>query len=133
MKRYFSLMEVIIVITIIALIAALAIPRILGQGDEAKVQLTKTELCTLAGTLEQFKLNVGKLPDSLSELVSNNRNLQNWKKLRDEIPKDAWNTEILYDKSSATRFGFILKSYGADGQAGGTDVNQDLTFPDSGQ
>lgn len=126
----FSLMEVIIVITIIALIAALTVPRILGQSDEAKVQLTKTELSTLAGTIEQFKLNTGKLPESLNELVSNSRNLSNWKKLRDVTPKDAWNNEITFERSSSNRYGFKLKSLAADGLPGGDDLNYDIIFPE---
>lgn len=129
MKKTFSLIEIIIVVTIISAIVAIVAPRILGKGDDAKVNLTKSELSSLLGEVELFKLNTGQLPESLDELVENTRQLKGWKQLLDDKPVDQWNTEIIFEKSSDNRYGYTLTSLGADSAPGGEGPNADITVP----
>ena len=68
MKK-FSLIEIIIVVTIIALITAFVAPKVIGKSDDAKVELTKSEMNNLLGVVAIFKLQTGQLPESLTELV----------------------------------------------------------------
>ena len=126
MKKAFSLIEIIIVVTIISAIVAIVAPRILGKGDEAKVNLTESELNNLIGVIELYKINTGQLPEDLNELVTNTRDLKGWKQQLKEVPVDQWNNEVIFEKSTD---GYILKSLGADGQLGGEGVNADIIVP----
>jgi general secretion pathway protein G len=130
MKKSFSLIEIIIVVTIISAIVAIVAPRILGKGDESKVNLTKSELTNLLGVMELYKLNTGQLPEGLDELVENTRDLKGWKQQADSIPVDQWNNEIIFEKTSNNRYGFQVMSLGADGQPGGEGVNADIIVPE---
>ena len=127
--KFFSLMEVIIAITIVALVAAIAIGKLTTQTDGALIKVTQTELSALSGDITRFKLNTGKLPQDLNDLVQNSRNLQGWIKIRDVVPVDSWKNPIKYEQSSTNTKGYILTSLGSDGQEGGEDANADITFP----
>ena len=129
MKK-FSLIEIIIVVTIIALITAFVAPKVLGKSDEAKVELTKSEMNNLLGVIEIFKLQTGQLPENLTELVENTRQLKGWKQQADSVPVDAWQNELMFERSSSNRYGFVIKSYGADGTAGGEGTNADIAVPE---
>ena len=96
---------------------------------ERSILLSKSELSNIIGAVELFKLNTGQLPEDLSELVENKRQLKGWKQQLDEVPVDAWNNPVIFEKSSENRYGFILKSLGADGQAGGEGANADIIVP----
>ena len=125
-KRRFSLIEIIIVVTIMALIGALVMPRIIGQGDKAKEKLTISTLSNLAGNLEIYKLNNGKLPQSLNDLVQD-PGVKGWKQVIPTLPLDPWNNQITYEPAS-NFYGFVLKSTGADSQLGTQD---DIIFPEA--
>ncbi|WDE97679.1 type II secretion system protein GspG [Lentisphaera profundi] len=129
-KRYFSLIEIIIVVTIIALIAAFVAPKIIGKGDDAKVELTKAEMNNLLGVIEIFKLQTGQLPESLNELVENTRQLKGWKRQMDKAPEDSWKNPLIFERSSNNRHGFVIRSLGADSAPGGQDANADLVVPE---
>jgi general secretion pathway protein G len=129
MKK-FSLIEIIIVVTIIALITAFVAPKVIGKSDDAKVELTKSEMNNLLGVVEIFKLQTGQLPESLTELVENTRQLKGWKQQADNVPVDAWQNELIFEKSSSNRYGYIIKSFGADGTSGGEGNNSDIVVPE---
>jgi general secretion pathway protein G len=125
-KRRFSLIEIIIVVTIMSLIGALVMPRILGKSDDAKAKLTLSTLNDLAGNLEIYKLNTGKLPQSMNDLVQD-PGVKGWKQVSVALPVDSWNNPVSYETAS-NLYGFILKSNGSDGQLGTQD---DITFPEA--
>ena len=80
-SRGFSLIEIIIVITIIGLILAWATNRIFGQGDKAKWTATKAQVSQLAATLDQYKLDTGKYPttqEGLKALLQAPSGVVNW-------------------------------------------------------
>ena len=131
MKKSFSLIEIIIVVTIISAIVAIVAPRILGKGDEAKVNLTQSELSNLTGVITLFQVKTGQLPEALDELVVNTRDLKGWTQQADSVPVDQWNNAIIYEKTSNNRYGFQLMSYGADGQPGGEGPNADIIVPET--
>ena len=129
-RKTFSLIEIIIVVTIIALIAAFVAPKVIGKGDDAKVELTKAEMNNVLGLVEIFKLQTGQLPESLDELVENSRDLKGWKKQLDKVPEDGWKRPLMLESSSSNRYGFVIVSYGADGAAGGDGNNADIIVPE---
>ncbi|GAB2489991.1 type II secretion system major pseudopilin GspG [Arenimonas alkanexedens] len=124
-----SLIELMIVIVLIGSILALITSRIMGGQDRANVRITETQLVTLAGKIDQFRMDTGKLPDSLEQLVTST-GTSNWlgPYARAEELKDPWGTPIEFKRPGANG-PFELVSLGADTQAGGESVNQDIRRP----
>lgn len=127
--RGMSLIEVIIVIVLIGGILALVANRVLGGQDRANVRLTESQLITLAGKVDQFRLDTGKLPDSLDQLVSAG-GVPNWlgPYAKNEELRDPWGNAIEYRRPGSNG-PFELVSLGADGATGGESVNADIRKP----
>ncbi|WP_290890747.1 type II secretion system major pseudopilin GspG [Arenimonas sp.] len=127
--RGMSLIELMIVIVLIGSILALIASRVMGGQDRANVRIAETQLVTLAGKIDQFRMDTGKLPDSLDQLV-NSTGATNWlgPYARPEELNDPWGTPIEF-KRPGTNGPFELVSLGADAQAGGESVNQDIRRP----
>lgn len=127
--RGMSLIEVIIVIVLIGGVLALVASRVMGGQDRANVRLTETQLITLAGKVDQFRLDTGKLPESLQQLVDAG-GTPNWlgPYARAEELKDPWGNPIEFRKPGANG-PFELVSLGADGATGGDSVNADIRKP----
>lgn len=129
----FSLIEIIIVVTIIGLIVAWAGNRIFGQADKAKWSATKAQISQLAATLDHYKLDTGKYPntqDGLKALLQAPSGVVNWNgpylNKPDQI-KDAWNNDYIYRSPGTDNRPFEIISLGADGQEGGEGVpNRDI-------
>jgi general secretion pathway protein G len=130
MKRQggFTLVEMIVVITIIGILATLVVVRYSGQTDQAKVAAAKSQLAQIEGAVISFNSHVGRLPKSLVELVEKPSGVSNWQEggyLKGKtVPKDPWGHEYVL-KVSGRRFEVV--SLGADGKEGGTDVDADLS------
>lgn len=127
--RGMSLIEVILVIVLIGTVLAFVASRILGGQDRANVGLASAQLITLAGKVDQYRLDTGRLPESLQQLVAND-GAPNWlgPYARPEELKDPWGTPIEY-RRPGTSGPFELVSLGADMQAGGESVNADIRKP----
>ena len=120
--RGMTLIEILVVITILGLIAAAVAVNVVGQLGEAKVKQAKTDLHTLENCLDLFKIDKGRYPtteEGLQALVAAGR-------CRPSI-KDPWHHD--YDYRYPGRVhpdSFDLISYGADGQPGGEGENADI-------
>ena len=127
--RGMSLIELMIVIVLIGSVLALIASRVMGGQDRANVRIAETQLVTLAGKIDQFRMDTGKLPDSLDQLVTST-GTANWlgPYARAEELKDPWGTAIEF-KRPGVNGPFELVSLGADAQAGGDSVNQDIRRP----
>ncbi len=130
--RGFSLMEIIIVVTIIGLIAAWAATNIFGKQEQAQVRIAKAKLTSLSGPLDLYKLDTGRYPNSqegLNALLSNPGNVSNWNgpyvKNADEL-KDPWRNNLIYKSPGDANRAFELTSLGADGKEGGEGPNRDI-------
>jgi len=127
-QRGFTLIEVLVVIIILGLIAALVVPRITGRLDEAKVEATKIQMRAIKDALEQYKLDNGTYPTTeqgLKALVEkpNTRPLPSrWRPYLDKLPQDAWGRDFVYLSPGINR-PFELRSLGADGKE---DTEDDL-------
>ena len=123
----FSLIEIILVVVLIGGIVAFAATRILGGGDRAKANLAKAQVQTLAEKIQQYEMDTGSLPDSLSALVASDAPGWLGPYAKDAELKDPWNHAFEY-RVPGTDQAFDLVSYGKDGQAGGTSVDADIAF-----
>ena len=127
--RGLSLIEMIIVIVLIGSVLALVTSRIMGGQDRANVGIAKTQLITLSGKIDQFRMDTGKLPESLDQLVRAS-GMPNWlgPYAKKEELNDPWANPIAYRKPGESG-PYELVSLGADGQPGGESVNADLRAP----
>lgn len=128
--RGMSLIEIIIVIVLIGAVLTFVGSRVLGGSDRARFNLAKSQVETLARKIENFELDVGRLPRQLDELVSNPGET-GWlgPYAKAEELKDPWGNPFEYSPTGgqgAARF--TLVSYGADGKPGGDSVNQDIRY-----
>ena len=130
----FSLLELLVVVTIIGLLAALVGPRLLAKAGGTKVTTTKTQIQLLSDSVEQYQLDADRLPsddEGLSVLIKPIGEGDEQKKPvlgRATLPKDGWGRDFMY-KTDDT-WDFIIYSYGADGRPGGEDENADLNNRD---
>lgn len=92
-QRGFTLMELIIVVTILAVLAGVALLNTGGIDDDAKVSAAKTDIATLATAAKVYKIKTGNLPANLAALAADNGN---YKAMLDSIPKDATDTTQNY-------------------------------------
>ena len=129
----FTLVEILIVITIIALLAALVGPRLMGSLAKSQTKTTRAQIEMLETAIDNFRLDNGRYPtqeEGLKSLVAQPEGLKTWSgpylKKR-QLPTDAWGFEFRYAKP-AERGGidFDLYSVGADGEEGGEQENADI-------
>ncbi len=127
----FTLMEMLVVLVVIGLIAAVAIPQITKLLGSAKSKSTKIQLETLSASLRYFEIDTGAYPTTdqgLDVLWSMGEPEPGWNGpyLRQERQlRDPWNKEFIY-RSPVEGAPFELISFGADGKEGGTGEDVDL-------
>jgi general secretion pathway protein G len=126
----FTLIEIMIVIIIIGLIAALVAPRFFGKLSTAKQKAAKMQIEHFGTALDTFRLDVGRYPTSeegLKALREKPSGAENWQGpyLPKEIPSDPWGKAYVY-KCPGESGDYDLISYGLDGAPGGTEENEDI-------
>lgn len=126
MRRGFTLMEMLVVITIIAILAALIVPQLINKADQARVAKAKSDIASLDTAIQTYRLEVGKYPstdDGLNALVTQPSDAPNWKGpyVTHAIPNDPWGHPYVYQSPGANNEPYVVQSYGPSGQAGGSD------------
>ncbi len=125
----YTLTEMLVVIVIIALIAAVLTPSLLGQLGRARVKTAGLQLDTTAASLAMFKDDTGRLPtqtEGLKALVTD-PGVEGWLGpylKSDKALNDPWNHPIIYTPSGDSA---VVTMLGADGKAGGKGGDVDLT------
>jgi len=130
-RKAFTLIELMVVILILAILAALIVPRIVGRADDAKIAKAKSDISTLRGLLNTFRLDNDRYPtteEGLNALRVPPADAKNWKGPYSDkdISLDPWQNPYDYEFPGADGQDYILKSYGADGQPGGDGNNADI-------
>lgn len=126
-----TLIEMLVVVTIIALFAALVAPRMLRQSDNARVTAAHAQIESFMTALGAFKLNTGVYPSTEQGLDALRRppaNVPQWAGpyLPKEVPKDPWGTPYLYKYPGEHGDEPEIVCYGADRQPGGEGINADI-------
>jgi general secretion pathway protein G len=134
-SRGFTLIEIMVVITILGILAALIVPRVVGRTDDARIAAAKQDIASLMQALKLYRLDNGAYPTTEQGLraLLTKPTLeplpQNWKQggylERSSMPKDPWGNEYKY-LSPGLRGEIDVFSYGRDGAPGGEGVDADI-------
>lgn len=129
----FTLIEIMVVVVILGILAALVVPQVMSRPDQAKVTVAKGDIKAIAAALDMYKLDNFAYPSTqqgLEALVnkpSGNPQPKNWNRdgYLKRLPKDPWGNDYQY-LSPGTQGQFDLYSFGADGKPGGSELNADI-------
>lgn len=142
-RRYvrsgFTMVELMAILVIIGLLAAVVATNVIGKIDRAKKISTKASLRILHAAVTQFKLDTGQFPteeeglmalieppSEVEELVEPGGYLETT-----EVPKDGWGNEFYYQLYPESGKPFVIISWGADGEEEGEDYDADLYSTDA--
>ena len=130
----FTLLEIMVVVAIIGLLAAVIVPNVIGQGEAAKVDLTKANMGKIVQQLDLYKFNNGRYPtteEGLNGLVERPASASKWPEggYLPKVPQDPWKNEYIY-LSPGVDGPFDLLSLGADGAEGGEGNDADINWRD---
>jgi general secretion pathway protein G len=126
----FTLIELLLVLVILAVLAAIVVPKFTNRSEQARQTAAKTDIKNIEGALETFEVDNGRYPSSdegLSALLTAPAGLQNWHgpyiKGGGGLPKDPWGNAYVYRfPGTMNPSGFDLMSYGPDGREGTDDL-----------
>lgn len=128
----FTLVELLVVLVILGLIAAFAVPQVIKYLGGAKTDSARIQIERLSGVLDLYRLEVGRYPndgDGLNALIEEPADAKSWNgpylKKQDALT-DPWGRPYVY-RFPGEHGAFDIYSLGADGADGGEGENQDLT------
>ena len=127
-QRGFTLVELLLVLVILALIAGLVLPGIIGKAESAKAKAASSQISRISMSVESFYLDTGNTPSSLDELVNEPSGARGWNGpyIKNSLLKDPWGEPYMY-RVPGEHGDFDIQSFGADGQQGGEKNNADIT------
>lgn len=129
-QQGFSLIEIMVVVVILGILAALVVPKIISRPDEARVVKARQDVLAIQSALDLYKLDNGFYPSTeqglaaLIEKPNTDPIPSNWKPYLKSIPKDPWGREYHYFTQGDE---IEIVTYGADSRAGGTGINADIS------
>lgn len=123
-----TLLEIMIVLAILGGLLAVLATNVMSSFNKSKVENTKIQMKQIGNALNMYNLDCGSYPTDLAGLVSKD-DCPNWgpDPYLKKVPKDAWNTEFIYELDGANYF---LMSLGEDRREGGSGLASDLSSDD---
>ena len=135
-EKGFTLLEILIVITILGILASLVAVRMMDRPAEARTMKSQLDIKTLENALKLFKLDNSFYPTTdqglkaLVEQPTIGRNAARWREggylEKGALPHDPWGNDYLYMSPGVHNTDFDLWSYGADGEEGGEGEDKDI-------
>jgi len=129
----YTLTEMLVVLVIIGLLAAIVGPRLFNRLDDAKARTARLQMTSLQTSIDLFRLDVGRLPtaeEGLNALVQAPAGEAGWLGpylARDGVPNDPWGRAYVYETDAAGTL-YRIVSYGADGRPGGAGAGADISM-----
>lgn len=133
-----TLIEMMVVLVIIAIVAAIIVPNVVGRPDEARVSVAQTDIRAIGSALELYRLDNQSYPTTsqglaaLAERPTSPPEPRNWVAggYLNSLPQDPWGGDYLY-RSPGETGRFDLVSLGSDGQSGGDGTGADIAHGQS--
>ena len=126
----FTLVEIIVVVIIIGLLATMIVPKLVARVGKTKRAVAQHKVSVIEGAVEMFRLDYGRYPENLEELLTRPSDVPEGKwtlptiKSKDLI--DPWDRPFVYEYPGDHDGAFDLSSLGADGQEGGEHEDEDI-------
>ena len=129
-RNGFTLIELLLVLVILAVLAAVVVPKFTNRSEQARLTAARTDIHILEGALDQFEIDCGHYPTSdegLGALLQPPPNVQNWHGAYikgGQIPKDPWGNPYIYRFPGVHNANqYDLYSFGPDGREGNDDID----------
>ena len=128
----FTLIEIMVVIVILAILAGLVVPKVVGQSDKARVKTSETALATVSNALDMYKVDNSRYPttaqglEALTTPPADAKNYPEGGYIKGGYPTDGWENEMQYVSPGSEGRPYDLFSLGADNQQGGEGLDADI-------
>ena len=127
----FTLIEVMVVVVILGILAAIVVPKVMDRPDAARIVKARQDIRALESAMNLYKLDNFNYPSTdqgIQALVSKpggSPEAKNWNQYMDRLPKDPWGNDYQY-LAPGVNGAIDIFSYGADGRSGGADSAADI-------